>query len=388
MSFRSEYCGELLRTEGFFAYYTLETARDMLLRRDPKRIYLLTNADLVQLAKLFSDFRVRRRNGEHGFLDSMEKPVYFSIDFPENDVVHMPGLLDRERNVLIHAARHELFTVDGFYYDLGRALFHDPLDAYSHLKKGVVHTVCGPEEAASLHPDIALKTAALHAQTGFEIDRPLSRFLKRAPVPSYEKPDRDALSCFLRILEPKDGRSAQRAFSMLDEWGVLEHILPEVTALKEVSHDKDHHPEGDGFHHTMRCLKCLKKPDRNLMMAALLHDTGKVGTRTRNGGFRFPNHSNESRKIAERILRRFLFSREDIEEISFLVGNHMVLNGVKRMGPAARDRLFSSPYFPKLLELYRADIESGYHSTDCYYEAARIYRDHKRKMNFKECAFF
>jgi hypothetical protein len=84
----------------------------------------------------------------------------------------------------------------------------------------------------------------------------------------------------------------------------LHALFPTVFRLKEVDHDKDHHPEGDGFHHTLRCLKCVKKPNPNLVLAILLHDTGKATTMTEGNGFRFPRRSMESRRISGRECRR------------------------------------------------------------------------------------
>jgi hypothetical protein len=55
MDFSSEECAIALIEHGFWAFYSTETARDMLLRRNPLRINILTNADLFQLSKLFSD---------------------------------------------------------------------------------------------------------------------------------------------------------------------------------------------------------------------------------------------------------------------------------------------------------------------------------------------
>ena len=56
----------------------------------------------------------------------------------------------------------------------------------------------------------------------------------------------------------------------------------------------------------------------------------------------------------------------------------MILDAVKRLPKSRLRGIFGSPYFPNLLELYRADLESGYHNVDNYYQAARMYKEFLR----------
>ena len=42
------------------------------------------------------------------------------------------------------------------------------------------------------------------------------------------------------------------------------------------------------------------------------------------------------------------------------------------------EKIFASPLFPTLLELYRADLSSSYADEEEYYEACRIYRAWQR----------
>jgi len=153
--------------------------------------------------------------------------------------------------------------------------------------------------------------------------------------------------------------------------------------LKLVHQDKDHHPEGNAFRHTLQCMKFVKKPNKNLMMAILLHDTGKATTMSMRTMHRFPNHAYESKVISRDILRRFHFEGRDRDEILFLVDNHMILNGVDRLPQHVLRKIFTSPYFPNLLELYRADIESGYHEIHDYYHVARVYKDFMKKQKLR-----
>jgi len=378
----SEPCAQVLLTEGHWAYYCRETARDMLLRRRPGTINILTNADLFQLSRLFPDLSLEGigREAAHLVYDGISVRFHVS-DFPLENAVRIPGMLGVEKDVLRRAAEHELFRINGFFYNITRGIFHDPLDSYSQLKGGLIQTVQPVERAAQAYPAIALQTAKLYSETGFDLDEKLESFLVEAAPGMYENPNNAIIADFIDTCTSK---RAEKALILLDRWGVLEKLLPEISRLKTVSHDKDHHPEGDAYHHTLRCLKCVKKPNPNLMLAILLHDTGKAPTMSGGNGFRFPKHSMESRKIAEQVLRRFGIEERDREEILFLVQNHMILNGIERRPENFQRKIFSSPYFSNLLELYRADIESTYTHVRNYYHVARLYRRLMKKHKFME----
>jgi tRNA nucleotidyltransferase/poly(A) polymerase len=355
----------------------------MLLRKSPKKINILTNADLFQLSKLFPEVQFRNGRKENGYLYNSDLPVYFHVsDFPVENTVKIPGIIELEKTVLESAAQRVLFRIDGFFYNVGKEIFHDPLDAYTQLKRGIIQTTKEPDEASRKFPTIALETAKIFGDTGFSIIDNLELFLHEHPGGTvYQTLNEAIIADFLHICSTERAGSAME---LLDRWGVIDTLLPEVACLKQVLHDKDHHPEGNAFWHTIRSLKCVKSPNRNLMMAILLHDTGKATTRKEGNGKRFPNHSGESRKIAGNVLRRFHFNKKDTDEILFLVDNHMTLNWIERLPEKSKRQIFSSPYFPNLLELYRADIESGYHNVHNYYRIARRYRTFKRKKRLEE----
>lgn len=379
MRFKSEYCGELLVQKGFWACYAFETARDMLLKRRPRIINILTNADLYQLSKLFSSLSFRRNHQEHAYLVHEGYSVRFFVnDELIRSTVQIPGFHSVKRETLKKNSQHALFTINSFFYDVEQQIYYDPLDRYNELKKGIIKTAYPPEHLARTVPTLALKTAKIFSETGFPIDAALKEeLMKGETLDAYRQIEESVATEFNDICV--SGR-AYEAILLLKQLQVLDLLLPEVTALQDVYHDKDHHPEGDGFWHTLRCLKCVKTPNKNLIMAILLHDTGKLKTMEKKKNKpSFPNHSSMSGLIAKKVLKRFHYKREDIDEILFLVENHMKLNTLDKLPEGKRKTLLTSPYFPNLMELYRADLESGYHDVQNYYRAARIYREHLKR---------
>jgi tRNA nucleotidyltransferase/poly(A) polymerase len=382
MRFISESYGKTLVKRGFWAYYAFETSRDMLLKRDPKAIKILTNADLLQISKLFPKVVYRKDCDEHAYLKG-NLPVYFFIsDYPEDRNVHIPGMIEKRREAGKHAAKETLFSINSFLFDFERDVFYDPLDAYPYLKQKKIKTIKKPAQIAEKFPTVALKTAKIFSETGFSVDRSLREFLKyNQSLYHYDQVNECVAEDFIDILV---SGNAYKALTYLEEWGVIDTLLPEVATLKYVFQDKDHHPEGNGFWHTIECLKFVKRPKKALMMAVLLHDTGKALTQYGKEKDRsFPEHSIASKSIAKNVLKRFYFSDEEIKEVLFLVSNHMMLNSVDRLPENRLRTLFTSPYFPDLLEIYRADLESGYHNVESYYHAARVYKEFLRKERLR-----
>jgi len=382
MKFDTEYCSRLLIDSGFWAFYAFETARDMLIPKKPSSLKILTNADLLQLSRLFPEVQFRNGHQEHARLQTGGRSVMFYVSdaLPEKKR-EASNHSELKRQALRKAALLTPFLINGFFYDLEDDLFYDPLDAYSFLKRGQISTRLSPEAVGREFPLLALKTARAYSETGFEVDGELDEYLNRnASLAAYDRMSPAIVQDFVEMLT---SAYAYRSIIMLDEWGIIDTVFPELAALKSVDQDKDHHPEGNGFLHTLHCLNHVKKPNQNLMMAILLHDTGKAVTKE-NGrtSLRFPDHSSASKIIAKKVLNRFYFSRGDAEEVLFLVRYHMILGGLDRLPEGRLKKFFQSPYFPNLLELYRADIESGYHNTENYYRAARMYREYLRKERY------
>ena len=366
--------------EGFYAFYAFETARDLLLRRKPSKYIILTNADIISLSKLFPSMDFADYPKVHGEDCNDKSNIKFMIE-DTGDRFVMPGIVHGQENYLKEIARKEIFTVNTFFYDVNKEKFYDPLDNYKYLKEKVIITSSSPKKLVRQEPMFALKTAKLYGETGFKIDPSIERAIEDYnEVNRYQNITEEIAEDFKEILVSK---YPYEAMVLLNNWGILDVMLPELSRLKEVNQDKEYHPEGNAFWHTLQCLNYVKKPNVNLMMSLLLHDTGKAyGKNNGKNGKPFPNHSIISRDIAKNVLKRFYFSREDYKEILFLVENHMILNAVNILPEGRLKKIFDSPYIQNLFELYRADISSGYHNMKSFHNAAHRYREyiHKKKL--------
>ena len=157
------------------------------------------------------------------------------------------------------------------------------------------------------------------------------------------------------------------------ETGFIGQHWPELQAVNMVDHSKEYHPEGNGWEHTLETFKYRKVPDLALSLALLLHDCGKPQSEQAEGRA-FDGHAQIGSVIARRFLERLEFSRELNREVCYLVAQHMLPAYLPKLPVYRTARQMDSPYFPKLLELFRCDISSSYKGPDDYYQACKTFR--------------
>jgi len=161
---------------------------------------------------------------------------------------------------------------------------------------------------------------------------------------------------------------AHKAFRLLDECGLLEEVLPQISAMKGVQQPPQFHPEGDVFVHTLLLLEKLPHPcPASLAWGALLHDVGKPATfRIAPDRIRFDGHVAVGVKMAEEICRRLRFSNDDTEQILGLIDNHMRFSNVLQMKDSTFKRFVRQPRFEEHLELHRLDCLASHGDLGSY----------------------
>ena len=157
------------------------------------------------------------------------------------------------------------------------------------------------------------------------------------------------------------------------ETGLLAEILPEVDCLRGIEQPPAFHPEGDVWEHTLRMLDLLASGgegveiDLRLAWGVLLHDVGKACTGSiDDSGIHFYGHVREGERIAEALMRRFRFSRADMETILALIHYHMLFMNGTDMSSNRLKRFLRIPDFQLHLELHRLDCLASHGFLDSH----------------------
>jgi poly(A) polymerase len=152
-----------------------------------------------------------------------------------------------------------------------------------------------------------------------------------------------------------------KGLTFLEETGVLRYILPEVQAMVGFS-DTCYLHHKDIWEHT-KTVVFRSKPHAAIRWAALLHDIGKVWTRTvdQRGRVHFFRHEEMSAMMFKGIAARFGLEERLAARAQFLVLHHSRINMyTKEWTDSAVRRLIreTGDNLEDLLSLSKADITS------------------------------
>ena len=375
---------QTLRQHGFQAYLVGGCVRDLLLGREPKDYDVATKATPEQVMAIFSEtYAVGAQfgvvlvpvpeqpelgNGE--LISSKSRTVEvatFRSDLGYSDGRH-PDEVHFSADPREDVARRD-FTINGMMLDPVSGEVLDFVGGRKDLDAKIIRAIGDPERRFQEDKLRMLRAVRFAARFGYTIEpatfSAIEKLAHEIHVVSRERV-RDELTRMLT-----EGQ-AGRAFLLLDESGLLEQVLPEISAMKGVAQPPQFHPEGDVFVHTLLLLENLPQPcPATLAWGALLHDVGKPPTfRVAPDRIRFDGHVDVGVKMAEEICRRLRFSGEDTEQIFALIDNHMRFGHATRMKESTLKKFLRMPRFDEHLALHRADCLAS-HGDLATYEFAR-----------------
>jgi len=383
---------QTLRQRGFQAYLVGGCVRDLLLGRDPKDYDVATDATPQQVMTIFPEtyavgaqFGVVLVPGPEALqagdvasnvsteIDCVDASVSthplavevatFRSDIGYSDGRH-PDEVRFAQDPREDVARRD-FTINGMLLDPVNGEVLDFVGGRKDLEEGIVRAIGEPESRFREDKLRMLRAVRFAARFEYTIEpvtfAAIRRLAHEIHVVSRERV-RDELTRMLT-----EGH-ARRAFLMLDESGLLQEILPEISAMKGVQQPPQFHPEGDVFVHTLLLLDNLPQPcPPALAWGALLHDVGKPPTfRVAPDRIRFDGHAEVGVKMAEEICQRLRFSGDDTEQVLALVDNHMRFGHATRMSESTLKKFLRMPRFDQHLALHRADSLASHGNLSTY----------------------
>jgi tRNA nucleotidyltransferase (CCA-adding enzyme) len=287
--------------------------RDLLLERDFKKDIdivavgsgielalkvseLLPKKPKVQVFKTYGTAMLRFEDTEIEFVGARKE----SYNLESRNPVVENGTLEDDQN------RRD-FTINALALSLNTTSFgelSDPFNGLSDLENKTIKTPLDPDITYSDDPLRMLRGIRFAAQLGFEIEEnslnSITKNAERIKIISGERIV-DELNKILSTDKPSIG------FLLLFKTGLLDIILPELTALNQVE-EIEGHTHKNNFYHTLEVVDniCPNTDDVWLRWSALLHDIGKAPTKKFNKkqGWTFHGHEFLGGKMAKKIFER------------------------------------------------------------------------------------
>ena len=314
----------IFRENGHRLYIVGGAVRDHLLGRKNSDYDFCTDAKPEEVIPMFR--RVIPTGIKHGTVTVLFKGDSFEVTTFRTEGAYSdrrhPDSVTFVTDLSEDLSRRD-FTVNAFAADCLDGSIIDLFDGMKDLKARTIRAIGNPRERFEEDALRLMRLARFCSKLGFEPDPDTKKAATQLSANiSNVSQERiyDELSKILMTEKPTIG------LRLLEDIGVLEHILPELTECRRIEQTKV--GATDVLEHIYNTVDAAAhfNYSYNVRLAALLHDIAKPQTMIINpyGIMRFFGHDIKSAQMARVVMRRLKCSNQLTDTVCNLIENHMV----------------------------------------------------------------
>ena len=345
---------------GYEAYFAGGSVRDMLMGSEPQDYDIATSATPDEIEKVVDEMHLESKTipigKQFGVILGIVNGHEFEIATFRSDSSASDGR--RPDAVFFTSAKEDAvrrdFTINGLFYDPLQKKVIDYVGGQKDIQNKTVRFIGEPHERIKEDHLRILRAIRFRNNFGFDYDPQTKMALQELShlVATISKERvRDELTKML--LHPNRAHSMRE----LIDFGIMQHLIPELVQTEEVDQPLQYHQEGDVMNHLLLALKNIPPEwvTEELVWGVLLHDIAKPRTYSEAERIRFDGHAQLSAEMADKILRRLKFPKIKITHITWMIHHHMSIGQIPQMRRAHQVDFFLNPWFEELMRLSYCD---------------------------------
>ncbi len=372
---------DILSEKGFESFIVGGCVRDSLMEKNPGDWDIATNVEPKKVLTLFTkkgfnsfyenDFGtvgvVLPPDTQRKFSNVVEITTYRTES--QYSDKRRPDKVQWAKTIEEDLSRRD-FTINALAVKIQKekVIILDPYQGQEDLKAKIVRAVGVAEERFKEDALRMLRAIRFATTLGFTIEtETLAAIKKNSEWLNHISQERIRDELVKIIMNDQ----AAKGIDLLRTTGLLEKIIPELTAGQGVAQNKHH--IYDCYQHNLLTLDYAAQKNFNIYvrMAALLHDIAKPAVKSGEGAnATFYNHEVVGARMAQTILSRLKFAKDDLAKIVKLIRHHLFYYNVGEVSESSVRRLVrqvGKEDMDDLLRLRMADrIGSGVPKAEPY----------------------